>query len=131
MFFSEIVENLTPEQLKTLQPKINEIKTQNISKKLISQLSREAASTIKKFYSAEGDEFGPLQRETYRVLSGMAYWEKIFSVQNNTQQLESIKAEIDKQFAALGGVDPRLRTSIEYAIYPERERRDTTPVAIQ
>ncbi|HPS72340.1 MAG TPA: DUF2723 domain-containing protein [Bacteroidales bacterium] len=131
MFFSEIVENLTPEQLKTLQPKINEIKIQNISKKLISQLSRDAASTIKKFYSAEGDEFGALQRETYTALSGMAYWEKIFTVQNNTQQLESIKSEIEKQFAALGGVDPRLRTSIEYAIYPERERRDTTPVAIQ
>ena len=131
MFLSETLEDLTPDQLKTLQPKINEIKIQKISGKLISQLSKDAASTIKKFYTTDAEQFGALQREAYRVLSTMVYWEKIYSVQNNKQQLEQLRAEIEKHFAALGNYDPRLRSSIEYAIYPEREPKDSTAIAIQ
>lgn len=131
VFLNEILNNLTPDQIKTLQPKLAQIKTISISKKMMPQLSKDAASTIKKFYTAEGDSFGVLQREIYKILSTMTNWENILNAQNEIQNGEIFRVEIERHLAALAGIDPRLRTSIEYAIYPEREIKDTTTKAIQ
>lgn len=131
VFLNEILNNLTPDQIKTLKPKLAQIKTVSISKKMMPQLSKDAASTIKKFFTAEGDSFGVLQREIYKILSTMANWENILNAQNEIQNGEIFRVEIERHLAALAGIDPRLRTSIEYAIYPEREIKDTTTIAIQ
>lgn len=131
VFLNDVLKTLNPEQLKTVLPKLNQIKTNEISKKMIPQLSKDASNTIKKFYSSDGSNFGVLQRETYKILSTLASWESILIAQNNTQQGAFLKAEIEKHFVALAGVDPRLRTSIEYAIYPEREPKESPIIAIQ
>jgi hypothetical protein len=126
LVLKELLNNLTPEQIAVIQPKLSKIKISKIEKYYLPSLFSNVSKNLSKYRSMQSADVNSLQRETITLLSSLYYWEKYYKVTNKTDQYERISKMIDEHIAALNMLSPDYGNSFARFLFPDRTK--TQPI---
>ncbi len=116
LFFTQMLDILTPQQKEELAPQLSKIDMSKFGKVVITTVSKRVSSTIKKMGTANPELQRTLQNDMGRLLQDMILYENMAQV-TNPQFASFVKAEIEKHFVLLDQLQPGLGQSYKKALY--------------
>lgn len=122
LFFTQVIDLLTPQQRAELAPQLKQIEMSKFGKIMITSMSKKVSNTIKRMSTANQDVQRTLQNEMGRLLQDMILIEEAANY-SDLQYAAFVKAEIEKHFATLNQLQPGLGETYRRALYrmPEIE----------